>query len=118
MAVLIFLILIHIKLFMKKFLICLFIISIYFSNILSAKDEPFKEYKEPHGIFGISYPSSWECQNSTDGIAGFYPSGAEAKNTGVAVIYGNLYGGAFISLDDLSGKFRKSFMESYPIPLK
>jgi len=114
MAVLIFLILIYIKLFMKKFLICLFIISIYFSNILSAKDEPFKEYKERHGIFGITYPSSWSCQEATDGLTGFYPSGEEAKNTGVAIIYGNLYGGAFISLDDLSAKFKKSFMESYP----
>ncbi len=102
---------------MKKFLINLFI-CICFSNIVYAKDEPFKEYKEPHGIFGISYPSSWECQKTTDGIAGFYPSGAEAKNTGVAVIYGNLYGGAFISLDDLSGKFRKSFMESYPYSIE
>ena len=99
---------------MKKFLICLFIISIYFSNILSAKDEPLKEYKEAHGIFGITYPSSWNCQEATDGLTGFYPSGEEGKNTGVAIIYGNLYGGASISLDDLSAKFKKSFMESYP----
>ncbi len=101
---------------MKKLLMCLFIICL--SSIASAKDEPFSEYKEPHGIFGISYPSSWKCQKTTDGIAGFSPSGEEAKNTGLAVIYGNFYGGAYITLDDFAEKFKKSFMESYPYSIE